>query len=69
MLGLPRRINGVWEELRGEAGRNAIIGTRFPSGREQGFSGQDQIARSFNGIKGLQRSILKFICANTGDIH
>jgi hypothetical protein len=66
MLVLSRRINNDPEEdMRWEAGRRgAIVGIRFPSGCEQRFSCQDQIARSFNGIKSLHRGVLELICAS-----
>ena len=54
MLGMLDRIDNIWERLKREAsGRNAIVDTRLPGGREQGLPCQDQVARSFNGIKSL----------------
>ena len=57
--------------MRWEAGRRGeFVGMgRFKSGCEQGLSCQDQFARSFNGIKGLQRSILELVCIRERDIH
>lgn len=70
VLGWFRRLNAIWEDIRWEADRgNAVFGIRFPDGCEQRFSCKDQIARSFNGIEGLQRGILEFICAGERAIH
>ena len=70
VLGPSRRINCVWEDMGREAGgRGAVIDIRSHGGCEQRFSRQDQIARLFNGIKGRQRGILEFICANERIIH
>ena len=57
---LSWRIDEILPSVRGEAGRrSAIVGKRLYSGREKGFSCQDQFARSFNGIKGPQSGILE----------
>ena len=70
MVGLSRGTSSVRDDMRREAGeRGAILDIRFPSGREQGFPCQDQIARSFNGIKGRQCGILELIRANERIIH
>ena len=63
------RVNDI-RDIGWEAGRGgAIVGIRFPSGREQAFSCQDQIATSFNGIKSLCRGALELICVNERGIH
>src|SRR5258708_3799385 len=67
---LPRRIDEILPDVRWEAGRrNAIVGKRLYSGRENGLSCQDQFARSFNGIKGHQGGILELGGVNECVIH
>ena len=70
MVGLFRRISFIREGMRRDAGeRGAILDIRFPRGREQWFPCQDQIARSFNGVKGRQCGILELIRASESFIH
>ena len=70
MLGLSRGISSVREGVKRKAdGGGTILDIRFPSGREQRFPCQDQVARLFNGIKGRQRGILELIRANERVIH